>query len=99
MDHSIVISDYSDMDRILRQEKKYILELVKKIKKSGANVLLIQKSILRDAVSDLALFYLAKLKIMVVTDVERADIEFVTKVWFLSEPLCVCVCVEEHDDY
>mmetsp|Transcript_9915 Transcript_9915/g.30512 ORF Transcript_9915/g.30512 Transcript_9915/m.30512 type:complete len:536 (+) Transcript_9915:42-1649(+) len=79
MDHSVVISDYNDMDRILRQEKKYILELVKQIKKSGANVLLIQKSILRDAVSELALFYLAKLKIMVVTDVERADIEFVTK--------------------
>jgi len=30
------------MDRIMKEERKYIAELVKKIVKSGANVLLIQ---------------------------------------------------------
>ena len=42
-------------------------------------MLLIQKSILRDAVNDLALHYLSRAKIMVVTDVEREDVEFIYK--------------------
>jgi len=67
------------MDRLLREERKHILDLCKKIAKSGCNCLLIQKSILRDATNDLTLHYLAKLKIMVVTDVERSDIEFISK--------------------
>ena len=34
----------------------------------------------RDAVNDLALHFFAKMKIMVVKDVEREDVEFVCKV-------------------
>ena len=67
-------------DRILREERKYILNMMcKKIKKSGCNVLLIQKSILRDGYNDLALHFLAKLDIMVVTDVERNDVDFISR--------------------
>ncbi|KAF3826739.1 hypothetical protein GH733_009264, partial [Mirounga leonina] len=69
----------TDMDRVLREERAYILNLVKQIKKTGCNVLLIQKSILRDALSDLALHFLNKMKIMVVKDIEREDIEFICK--------------------
>jgi hypothetical protein len=47
----------------------------------GCNVLLIQKSILRDAVSDLALHFLAKLGILAIKDIERDEIEFISKVW------------------
>jgi hypothetical protein len=47
MDNQIVVSDYAQMDRVLREERAYILNLVKQVKKSGCNVLLIQKSILR----------------------------------------------------
>ena len=47
MDMNIVVSDYTQMDRILREERNYILRLVKQIKATGCNVLLIQKSILR----------------------------------------------------
>lgn len=47
MDNQIVVSDYAQMDRVLREERSYILNLVKQIKKAGCNVLLIQKSILR----------------------------------------------------
>ncbi|KAH9499611.1 T-complex protein 1 subunit delta [Bulinus truncatus] len=79
MDNQVIVSDYTQMDRVLREERAYILEIVKKIKKAGCNVLLIQKSILRDAVSDLALHFLAKMKILVVKDVEREDVEFVCK--------------------
>ena len=67
------------MDRVLREERAYILDIVKQIKKAGCNVLLIQKSILRDAISDLALHFFDKMKIMVVKDVEREDIEHVCK--------------------
>lgn len=53
MDNQIVVSDYAQMDRVLREERAYILNLVKQIKKAGCNVLLIQKSILRYVNSDL----------------------------------------------
>jgi T-complex protein 1 subunit delta len=79
MENSVVVSDYEAMDRILREERKYILQLCKKIKKAGCNVLLVQKSILRDAVNDLSLHFLSKMGIMVVTNVEREDVEFISK--------------------
>ena len=79
MENNVVVSDYAAMDRILREERKYLLNLCKKIKKSGCNVLLIQKSILRDAYNDLSLHFLAKLDIMVVTDIERSDVDFIAR--------------------
>ena len=79
MDNNVVVSDYAAMDRILRDERKYILNMCKKIKKSGANVVLIQKSILRDAYNELSLHFLAKMGILVVTDIERTDVEFVCR--------------------
>lgn len=68
MENNVVVSDYAAMDRILREERKYILNLVKKIKKAGCNVLLIQKSILRDAYNDLSLHFLAKVRSTYVAD-------------------------------
>ena len=115
MDNQVVVSDYAAMDRVLREERAYILNigkkrhalekqilqfiilvflngsnitpilliifpfLVKQIKKAGCNVLLVQKSILRDALSDLAIHFFDKMKIMVVKDIEREDIEHVCK--------------------
>lgn len=80
MENQIVVNDYRQMDKILKEERQYLLNMSKKIKKSGCNVLLIQKSILRDAVNELSLHFLAKLKIMVVKDIERDEIEFIAKV-------------------
>ena len=79
MDNQIVVNDYRQMDKILKEERQYLLNMCKKIKKTGCNVLLLQKSILRDAVNELALHFLAKLKILVVKDVERDEIEFVCR--------------------
>jgi len=79
MENSVVVSEYSQMDKILREERKYIVDLVKKIQKTGCNVLLIQKSILRDAVNDLSLHFLAKANIMVIKNIERDEIEFISK--------------------
>jgi T-complex protein 1 subunit delta len=79
LDNSVIISDYSQMDRVLKEERNYLLNLVKKIKKSGCNVLMIQKSILRDAVSDQALHFLEKMKINVIRNIERTDVDFICK--------------------
>lgn len=79
MDHNVIVSDYAAMDRVLKEEREYILNIVKKIKASKCNVLLVQKSILRDALSDLAIHFLDKIKVMVVKDIEREDIEFICK--------------------
>ena len=46
----------------------------------------------RDAVNEMALHFLSKMKILVVRDIEREDIEFISKVC-VCVPLCVCMCV------
>ena len=92
IEQNVVVSDYSQMDRILKEERQYILNMCKKIKASGCTVLLVQKSILRDAVNDLSLHFLAKMKIMVVTDIERDDIEFISKT-------CGCLPVANVDTF
>lgn len=79
-------------DRILKEERKYILDMCKKVQKSGCNVLLIQKSILRDAVNDLSLHFLAKMKILVVKDIERDDVEFICKT-------CGCLPIANIDTF
>ncbi|CAG8461383.1 8447_t:CDS:10 [Ambispora leptoticha] len=79
MENQIVVNDYRLMDKILKEERQYLLNMCKKIKKTGCNVLLIQKSILRDAVNDLSLHFLAKLKILAIKDIERDEIEFICK--------------------
>ena len=90
MENQIVVNDYRQMDKILKEERTYLLNMVKKIKKAKCNVLLIQKSILRDAVNDLSLHFLAKLNILCVKDVERDEVEFICKVqiyWILMKKL------------
>eukprot|EP00929_Paragymnodinium_shiwhaense_P108199 TRINITY_DN7452_c0_g1_i1.p2 TRINITY_DN7452_c0_g1~~TRINITY_DN7452_c0_g1_i1.p2 ORF type:complete len:531 (+),score=185.80 TRINITY_DN7452_c0_g1_i1:77-1669(+) len=79
MESNIQVRDYTQMDRLLREERTILAKMVKQIAKTGCNVLLVQKSILRDALTDLSLDFCAKAKIMVVKDVERDDIEFISK--------------------
>lgn len=79
MENHVVVNDYRQMDKILKEERIYLLNLCKTIKKAKCNVLFIQKSILRDAVNDLSLHFLAKLNIMVVKDIERDEVEFICK--------------------
>merc|ERR1712050_128165 len=97
MESNIQVRDYSAMDRLLREERTILAKMVKQIAKTGCNVLLVQKSILRDATTDLSLDFCAKAKILVVRDIERDDIEFISKIvgvepvasleWFTTEKL------------
>lgn len=79
MESSVVVHEYTAMDRILKEEKKYIVKMIKQIVKAGCNVLLIQKSIMRDGVNDLALHFLAKKNILVVKDIERDTVDFISR--------------------
>ncbi|ETO14436.1 hypothetical protein RFI_22933 [Reticulomyxa filosa] len=79
MEAECVVGNQEEIDKIARDEKKYISDIVKKVLKIGCNVLLIQKSILRDAVNILGSHYLAKKGIMVIKDIERVDMPFVAK--------------------
>jgi len=107
MDNQIIVDDYQQIDRLLKEERNYILKLLKPIIQSGCNVLLIQKSILRDAVNDLAMHYLAKHNIMLLTDIERTDVEFIAttlgcvpiadSLTFSSKALGLAELVEEEE--
>lgn len=79
IENSVIVKDYQAIDRVMKEERKIIAGMVKKIVASGANVLLIQKSILKDATNELSLHFLAKKGIMVVQDIERDDVEFICK--------------------
>jgi len=79
MESNIQVRDYQQMDRLLREERTIIAKMVKQIKATGCNVLLIQKSILRDATTDLSLDYLAKAKILVIRDIEREEVDFISR--------------------
>ena len=41
IDQSVIVKDYSAMDRIMKEERKYIASMISKIVKSGTNVLLV----------------------------------------------------------
>ena len=60
LENTVTVSDYSSMDRVLKEERRHILNLCKRIKDTGCNVLLVQKSILRDATNELSLHFLAQ---------------------------------------
>jgi T-complex protein 1 subunit delta len=79
LESNVIVTDYTAMDRLLKEERKHIVGLVKKVVATGVNVLLLQKSILRDAVSDLALHFLAKKGIMVIKDIDRNDVDFISR--------------------
>jgi len=49
------------------------------VRLASAVTALTRRSILRDAVNDLSLHYLMKLKIMVVKDIERDEVDFICK--------------------
>lgn len=79
MENVLVVGNQEEIDRIARDEKKYILNIIKKILKCKCNVILIQKSILRDAVNILGSHYLAKKNIMVIKDIERDEMSFIAR--------------------
>ncbi|KAM0679370.1 T-complex protein 1 subunit delta [Binucleata daphniae] len=76
IDSKININDHILMERIIKEEREYLLNICKKIKKSGADLVLVQKSILREGMNELALHFLTKMNVLVIDDISREDIQF-----------------------
>lgn len=53
--------------------------MCRKIKSTGCNVILQQKSILRDSINDFATQILSQMKIMLVKDIDRKDFSFISE--------------------
>lgn len=77
MDSSVTVTNASEISAAVQAERKHIIRIVKKLKEAKINCILVQKSILNEAVCDLALHYLAMMNIMCVKDIERDDIQFI----------------------
>ena len=73
-DTNIRIDDPAMIQKFLSQEESILKEMVKKVKETGANVLITQKGI-----DDLAQHYLAKEGIYAVRRVKKSDIEKLSK--------------------
>jgi T-complex protein 1 subunit delta len=58
MESQIIQTDYAQMARVQREQRKYLLKIINDIAKTGANVIFLQKSILCDAICDTALTFL-----------------------------------------
>ena len=78
MDANIIVSDDKEINRLLEQERKITLKMCKKIAKTGVNLIVIQKQITKTALSEMAQFYLQKLKISVIQDIERDEMEYIS---------------------
>lgn len=79
LDSKVIINDHSLMEKIVREEREYVIDIIKRIRKTGANFLLIQKSIVRESCSELAQYFLKKVGIFIIDDIDRKDIEFICK--------------------
>lgn len=89
MDAKIVINDESLVEKFVKEERDYLIGLVRRVRQSGANLVVIQKSMLKESCSDLAKHLLNKLGIQVVNSVGRKDIEYFCRMTGLeaaSEP-------------
>lgn len=77
IESKIIINDYSLMEKFVKEEREYVISMIKKIKQTGANLLIIQKSLMRESCSELAQHFLKKLGIAFINNVDRKDIEFI----------------------
>ena len=77
MDSKILVDSPLLMEKIISDERTYILDICKKIKMSGCQLLLIQKSILRDSLSELGRHFLKQLNILVIEGLDRKEVEYI----------------------
>jgi len=64
--YRIVVSSADQIDRLLREEEMYIKRLVISLKQARIGVLLLQQSVLNEAIPPLAKHWLAKSKIIAI---------------------------------
>lgn len=75
IDSKIEIS--SNIDRIIKEEKEYVFEKIKELKKHKIDFVFVQKNILRESVSDLSDYFLKRLN-MSYAVLERNELELLS---------------------
>ncbi|KAG0442090.1 T-complex protein 1 subunit delta [Dictyocoela muelleri] len=84
LDSRVLIRNEQVMQKFIDDEKKYVLNLCKRIKDAGIELLVIQKSILRESLSAIGLHFLKQMDILVIDDVDRKEMEHLCKVFNAS---------------
>lgn len=84
LDAKITVNNYESMEQVIREEKAHVLSLCKQIKEKNIDLIIMQKSIIREALSELGLHFLERMGIMIVDDVERKEIELCVEQMGLS---------------
>lgn len=79
MDAKINIKDYKQMEQFVREETEYLSKIVKKIKEAGVELVIVQKSMLKESVSALAMHLLKKENINVIDGIERNEIAYLSE--------------------
>ncbi|EJW03903.1 hypothetical protein EDEG_01813 [Edhazardia aedis USNM 41457] len=74
LDYKISLTESKLVEQIPKQEREYLLNMCAKIKKSGAELVILQKSLLRESISELGQSYLTRLGVIIIDDIEREDI-------------------------
>lgn len=75
MDSKINVHNSEEMETVIKEEKMHVLSLCKKIKEKGIDLVILQKSIVRESLSELALHFLDRMGVLVVDSIERKEIE------------------------
>ncbi|KAI5191561.1 T-complex protein 1 subunit delta [Nematocida sp. AWRm77] len=108
LDAKITVSTYEAMAAVAKEEKMHILALCKQIKEKGIDLVILQKSIIRASLSELALHFLERLGVLVVDDVDRKEAELcveqlgitpVVDVFDIKETMIASLDVEELEGY
>jgi len=76
---NVIISEAKEMQDVERDEKAYISAIVKKLIEAKVNVVLIQKSILRDSMNKMAQMFLNQAGIMYVDNIDRTQMDQVAR--------------------
>ncbi|OAG30483.1 T-complex protein 1 subunit delta [Nematocida displodere] len=75
LDAKITVDSYEGMEAVIREEKAHVLSLCRHIKEKGIDLVILQKSIIRESLSELGLHFLERMGVLVVDDVDRKELE------------------------
>ena len=110
MDSKVNIKNYKEMEKFVEEEKEYLLKIINKIKETGTDLIIVQKSLLRESVSVLGMHLLKKAGIDVIDGIERSELSFLcdklkiqpcSDISFIEEPTTINlkVIADERDEY
>ncbi|ORD94475.1 TCPD [Enterospora canceri] len=92
MDAKVEIKSIKQMKQLVLEEQEYLMKKIRKIKESGCNLLVVQKSLVRESISKLALHLFKKEGIDVIDGLERREIEYLSNkmnIRAVSDPLLI----------